>query len=124
MLGFQRGGHENAGSAFEFWRIAHMERRFFLKAMFGVAATVAASSLIGANEALANPIGDVAEKANPRSASTAPLGDLPAADARESYWVRRRRFFRRRRFYYRPRRRVFFYRRRYRRVYFRRRYWW
>ena len=92
-----------------------MERRFFLKALFGVAAVAAAPALLHVDEARA-------ETAPVTAAGSVAEADLPAAGAKESYWVRRRVFYRR------PVRRVFIYRRprrvyyRPRRVYFSRRF--
>jgi hypothetical protein len=96
-----------------------MERRFFLKALFGVAAVAAAPALLHVDEARA-------ETAPVTAAESVAEADLPAEGAKESYWVRRRRVF-----YRRPVRRVFIYRRprrvyyyRPRRVYYRRRFFW
>jgi hypothetical protein len=97
-----------------------MERRFFLKALLGVAAVAAAPALVHVEEARAEP----AQAPTP-TAETVADADLPAAGARESYWVRRRVYYRRpvrRVYYYRRPRRVYYYRPR--RVYYRRRYYW
>ena len=91
-----------------------MQRRFFLKTMLGVAAALAAPALIHADEAMAQPLAAPTAGAPVTADSEA---DLPAAEAKESWWYRRRyhwrRRFYRRRFYYRPR---YFVRRR--------RWWW
>lgn len=98
-----------------------MERRRFLKALLGVAAVAAAPVLMYVDEARAEP----ASMAN-APAETVAEADLPAANARESYWVRRRRVYYRRPvrrvYYYRRPRRVYYYRPR--RVYYRRRFFW
>ncbi len=106
-----------------------MERRVFLKAMFGAAAVLSVTSLIGADAALAKPLAEPATGDVGAAHATAPVEDMPAANATESWWYRRRRvFWRRRRVFYRrpvywrPRRRVYWYRPR--RVFYRRRYWW
>lgn len=102
-----------------------MQRRFFLKALAGVAVALAVPAIVGADEAMAKPLAN----GGASGPAPAPAEDMPAAEAHESqfFFYRRRRFYRPRRrifFYRRPRRRIYFYRRP-RRVFFyrRRRFW-
>jgi hypothetical protein len=72
-----------------------MQRRFFLKSIFGAAAALSATSMISAGEALAKPLAQTPVADPAHAMSTAPAEDLPAADAKESYWVVGRRVYRR-----------------------------
>ncbi len=100
-----------------------MERRKFLKTLVGVAAAASAVTMLGAQDAIAKTLTSTEAKSG-AGASSAPAEDMPAAEAKDSYWViYRRRFVRR---YYYPRRVIFYrryYRPRYRRIYLIRRFY-
>ncbi|MBL8587848.1 MAG: twin-arginine translocation signal domain-containing protein [Methylobacteriaceae bacterium] len=102
-----------------------MERRSFLKGLFGFAVVAAAcGAKPPAAEAAPTPARPTppVQPASAVEAAVATDKDIEAAKVDDVYWVVRRRYYRPRRvYYYRPRR-VYYVRPRRRRVYYRR-YW-